>query len=375
MTRPVSRFLLICALLSSVAATGAQTQRAEPRDPYPPPPTPVLPVLGGTPGQPLLGRLRVFEDWAVGCDNRLTCSAVSLLPAGVGETYAVLVWIERAGGPGGQANIELSGAYDLKGRIDLFIDNEAAGQLMAARDSARATGPAALTLIRRLGSSYSFNLRQGKAPVAAPSLSGLAEALRYIDETQGRIGSAAALAAIGDKPATLARPLPAGVSVPLSPDGPPPDGAVALNDEEQQAARRLAVCDGRLRNNYPIETHPLDRSHVLVLLACDAGADNVSSTVLIASGEPGARQFQIARFDLMPGFTGAPGTPPLIVNAKWNPARALLSSFSRGRPLGDCGTSESYRWDGAMFRLTEARAMPVCRGAWEWPVIWSAAAP
>ncbi len=54
----------------------------------------------------------------------------------------------------------------------------------------------------------------------------------------------------------------------------------------------------------------------------------------------------------------------LIVNAKWNPVRDALSSFARGRPLGDCGTTETYLWDGAMFRLSEARAMPVCRGAW-----------
>jgi hypothetical protein len=60
------------------------------------------------------------------------------------------------------------------------------------------------------------------------------------------------------------------------------------------------------------------------------------------------------------------------VNARWNPARESLSSFARGRPLGDCGTSETYVWDGTMFRLIQARAMPVCRGAWEWPVLWSA---
>ncbi|GEM_PF-224008 len=371
MTSPASRFLLLLAGLTGVQSATAQTPAA-------PPAVPALPVLVPAPDPPALGRVRLFEDWAVGCDNRLSCTAVSLLRANVGgsgdEVYSVLVWVERAGGPDGPATIEFAGAYDLRGKIDLFVDNEEAGQLTATRDTARATGETALKLIRRLGSSYALDLRQGKAALATPSLSGLAQALRYIDEVQGRIGSEGALAAIGDRPADQARPLPAPAMVPLAADGPPPEGPVTLNAQEQEAARALAQCGGRTRNVLSIEAHALDRNHVLVLLPCDMGADNVSSIALVASGEPGARRFAVARFDLMPGASGEPGTPPLIVNAQWNPTRAALSSFARGRPLGDCGTSETYRWDGAMFRLTEARAMPVCRGAWEWPIVWSAVA-
>ena len=314
----------------------------------------------------------MFDDWAVACDNRLSCSAVSLLPQGAGDAYSVLVWIGREGGPDGESTIELSGAYELRGKIDLFVDNDAAGQLVAARDMARATGPNAFKLIRRLGSSYSFDLRLGKASIAAPSLSGLAQALRYMDEQQGRVGSEAALAAIGDKPASLARPLPEDIRFPLAATDMPPVPPAELSVDEQQAARTMAKCGGRPRE-FPVSLHPLDANHVLALVACDAGTDNVSSIVLVGAGSAGARSFQYARFDFMPGFTGEPGAPPLIVNAQWNPVRGSLSSFARGRPLGDCGTSETYIWDGTMFRLTQARAMPVCRGAWEWPVLWSAA--
>ena len=323
------------------------------------------------PGVPAMGRLRIFEDWAVACDNRLSCSAVSLLPEGVSEVYGALVWIAREGGPDGESTIEFTGAYDLRGKIDLFVDNEAAGQLTATRDMARASGPNALKLIRRLGSSYSFEVREGKTSLATPSLNGLALALRYIDEQQGRIGSEAAMAAIGDKPASQARPLPEFASI-MIPAGTGPAAPAALTEAEEQAARALATCGGRPRADIPLEIHALDTSRILALLACDAGADNASSIVMVGTGDPGARSFQIARFDLMPGFTGAPGTPPLIVNAQWNPSKATLSSFARGRPLGDCGTTEIYRWDGTMFRLMQARAMPVCRGAWEWPVLWSA---
>ncbi|HEY1124615.1 MAG TPA: DUF1176 domain-containing protein [Sphingobium sp.] len=364
MTRPLSRFLLVSALLLGSMAASAQT---------PPLPAAAAPPSAQppAPAAPALGRLRIFDDWAVACDNRLSCSAVSLLPQGAGEAYSVLVWIGREGGPDGESTIELSGAYELRGKIDLFVDNEAAGQLVAARDMARATGPNAFKLIRRLGSSYSFDLREGKTSIAAPSLSGLAQALRYMDEQQGRVGSEAALAAIGDKPAGLARPVPEDIRFPLAATDMPPVPPAELSAEEQQAARTLAKCGGRPRE-FPVSLHPLDGNHILALVACDAGTDNVSSIVLVGSGGAGTRSFQYARFDYMPGFTGEPGAPPLVVNAQWNPVRSSLSSFARGRPLGDCGTSETYIWDGTMFRLAQARAMPVCRGAWEWPVLWSA---
>ena len=363
MTRPVSRFLLVSTLLAGSVAAGAQTPA--------PPPSPAPAAAVPAPGAPALGRLRVFDDWAVACDNRLSCSAVSLLPQGVDEAYSVLVWIGREGGPDGDATIELSGAYELRGKIDLFVDNETAGQLPTARDMARTTGAPAFKLIRRLGSSYSFDIRAGKTRLAAPSLSGLAQALRYMDEQQGRIGSQAALAAIGDKPANLARALPDEVRFPKAVTDMPPAPAAALTADEQQAVRGLARCGGRPRD-LPVDLHALDAVHVLALVACDAGADNVSSVVIVGTGAPGARSFQFGRFDFMPGFAGDASAPPLIVNAQWNPVRGSLSSFARGRPLGDCGTSETYVWDGAMFRLTQARAMPVCRGAWEWPVLWSA---
>jgi hypothetical protein len=363
MTRPVSRFLLVSALLAGSVSAGAQAPA--------PPPSPTPSAASPAPGAPVLGRLRVFDDWAVACDNRLSCSAVSLLPQGAGEAYSVLVWIGREGGPDGDATIELSGAYELRGKIDLFVDNETAGQLTAARDMARATGANAFKLIRKLGSSYSFDVRAGKTRLAAPSLSGLAEALRYMDEQQGRVGSQAALAAIGDKPANLARALPDQIRFPKAATDMPPAPPTELTADEQLAVRGLAKCGGRPRE-LPIDLHPLDAAHVLTLVACDAGADNVSSIVLVGTGVSGARSFQYGRFDFMPGFAGDATAPPMIVNAQWNPVRGSLSSFARGRPLGDCGTSETYVWDGAIFRLTQARAMPVCRGAWEWPVLWSA---
>lgn len=326
--------------------------------------------------EPMLGRLQIFEDWAVGCDNRYACSAVSLTPENTGTPYDVLVSIQREGGPAGEAVLRLMGANRLRGRIDLMVDGRSKARPTAAKDMVEMKGPAALEIIRALGSSYAFELRDRKrALISAPSLLGLPAALRYIDEQQGRIGSRAALAAIGEGAADLAKPLPVlpqiPTNIPVLAAAPPP----ALTPSELDSARRLALCEAGVEAGKPLETYSLDAKHALVLMPCDAGAYNVSAVPLVAIGEAGQRQFRMARFDHVPGSTGDASAPPLLVNARWNTPRGELSSFAKGRGLGDCGTAETYRWDGERFRLIEARSMPVCRGAWEWPVIYSAVDP
>ena len=351
-------------------------------DPLPEPP-PLEAVAPGhapappprvAPGEPAIGRLQIFEDWAVGCDNRLSCSAVSLVPEGAGTSYSVLVTIQRAGGPEGAGLVRLIAADQMHGKIDLMVDNQRLARIKTQGDTIEIAGPGAIEMIRKLGASFAFEVRDRQRVIDAPSLRGLPDALRYMDEQQGRVGSQGALAALGEAPADTARPVPpvpvVAVEAHTAPDAPPP----ALTPDEQTAARRLAVCEGRLDNDYPLETHNLDETHALVLLPCNAGDYNVSAVPLVATGGPGSWRFQIAHFDHAPGYSGDPGTPPLIVNARWNPAKGELSSFAKGRGLGDCGTAETYRWDGDLFRLTEARSMPVCRGAWEWPVLYSAAA-
>lgn len=318
---------------------------------------------------PVLGRIQIFEDWVVGCDNRLTCEAVALVPDGAGTAYPVLTTLTRDGGAQGGATVRLLGAQELRGRIELLADNHRLARFKAAHDMVEITGSAALAAMRTLAGSYTFELRAGKRLIGTPSLRGLSAALRHMDEVQGRVGSAGALVATGAGPADQAKavlPTPAVVGAPSIADEP-----LTFTAEEQAAARRLAVCDAMHDSDYPLETHRLDATHALVLLPCDAGDYNVSAVPLIATGEAGSRQLGIARFDHIPGASGDPDAPPLIVNARWNPLRSELSSFAKGRGLGDCGTAETYTWDGAQFRLIEARSMPVCRGAWEWPVLYA----
>lgn len=355
------------ALLGGVASIASVAQPSDSASA----PSPVAEAISSV-AEPTLGRLRIFDDWAVACDNRLACSAVSLNPEGVDQPNRLLVSVRREGGAAGEAELRILLADQIKGRVEFIVDGESRARQNASGDVIELSGDAALNVVRTLGSSFAFELRdRRRAVIGSPSLQGLPAALRYMDEQQGRIGSSAALAAIGDGPADLARPLPEHAALPAEIPLLASVQAPELTADEQIAARRLAQCEQGLESAHPLESYALDGEHILVVLPCDAGAYNVSAVPLLASGAPGARELRLAPFDHLPGFTGDASAPPLVVNARWNPARGELSSFAKGRGLGDCGSAETYRWDGERFRLTEARSMPVCRGAWEWPVLYS----
>ena len=135
--------LILCCLLAAPVPAQAPHGRDDAALPDPPP-------LAAATAEPMLGRIQVFDDWAVGCDNRLSCSAVSLVPEGSGTAYNVLVSIRRAGGPAGAGVIRLIGAEQLRGKIDLVADNRRLAQATGAKDmGGLGGGPAGRSVPRR----------------------------------------------------------------------------------------------------------------------------------------------------------------------------------------------------------------------------------
>ena len=61
----------------------------------------------------------------------------------------------------------------------------------------------------------------------------------------------------------------------------------------------------------------------------------------------------------------------MLINAGWDKAQGLLSSFSKGRGLGDCGTTADYAWDGERFRLVE-QARWASAGSIDYITTWRA---
>jgi hypothetical protein len=215
-----------------------------------------------------------------------------------------------------------------------------------------------------------LEIRGGNRLLGTPSLAGSGAALRYMDARQGRAGTSTALVATGTLGPLAVRPAPASVIVrrAIIPVGPAP---APLWREELTALGTFTGCAEEMKAGEPPELSRLSRTETLVLVPCGAGAYNITVVPVIATGVAGRRAFRLADFDYKPAF-GEPGAAFVLVNASWSAERSELSSFAKGRGIGDCGSGETYVWDGARFRLTQATAMDECRGAWRWIRTWTA---
>jgi hypothetical protein len=65
-------------------------------------------------------------------------------------------------------------------------------------------------------------------------------------------------------------------------------------------------------------------------------------------------------------FQGPPGRkrddPYVVLNARWDGQAHTVSSFAKGRGLGDCGTYEVHKLVDARLQLVEYREKPDCDG-------------
>ena len=132
-----------------------------------------------------------------------------------------------------------------------------------------------------------------------------------------------------------------------------------------------ATCDYANGKVEP-RAYRLDTAHSLVLVdhPCGNGAYNFFTSVYVLdeTGPP-----RPAKFDMPPGM-GEPSTDDTgdLTNGNWDPKTNRLNSYEKGRGIGDCGTSETYAWDGTRFRLVEQYAMGECRGSADYIRTWTA---
>jgi hypothetical protein len=198
------------------------------------------------------------------------------------------------------------------------------------------------------------------------SLKGASAALLYMDEQQGRTGTATALVRPGTRASGNAAPptIPVVTAPPVSRARPMALGAAAL-----KALRRKHGCTiDEVGGPEEADSVALTANESLLLLACGSGAYNVSYVPFIV--RRGGRA-EIAPFDHRPGWWAEEGKP-VLVNAAWDGERGLLTSFAKGRGLGDCGTETEYAWDGRAFRLVEQAEMDECRGSTDYITTWRA---
>ncbi len=320
------------------------------------------------------GEVPIFKDWTVGCDNGLSCQAVALADDAFSEDNLAVVVVRPAGAEA-QLTVAISGATAKAGRYRVMVDGRIAadGSIKAADEPITISGAAALKLLRAMARGTAVTLTdEASGKIGTASLAGAAAAFRYIDAKQGRAATNSAIVATGSKAYPGRRIiLPTITATKITPTNILPDTSaiVALSESSSCAQERFGSTQDTL---YSLGSGPKG-PRVLVLLNCGAGAYNFSSGIYTGQRDvSGKWSFEPAKFDYGATGFGEESAIPILINAGWDGATQTISSYSKARGIGDCGSSENYVWDGQMFRLTAASFMGDCRGSTDWIPTWRA---
>jgi hypothetical protein len=318
---------------------------------------------------------KTVKDWEGVCDNLAACSAFGFSPEG--QDIDSYVRITRAGGPDAAPGVLV--VFDAPDKVasanwTLTLDGKpiaGVGPLHAvggeAGARARLTGPAALALIAAMRNGQTLEIRKAGKQLVGVSLAGSAAILLWVDDQQGRVGAVTALARPGGAPASrVPPPAPTIAAAPAADQShlPPPLPLAAVTAIDDCVASDAAE----------------DSEHLVVRLApgvilwgplCSLGAYNELNVFFIGDEHSGA--LKRVAFPEPPGADPATDDEPM--NVSYDPKTRILSSFAKGRGLGDCGSEDAWVWDGHAFQLLKETEISACRGVLEadWPSRYVAA--
>jgi hypothetical protein len=311
---------------------------------------------------PKPGALKTFKDWAVGCDNMLTCTMASLGPE-VGDFPVITLALARDAGPSGgwQVAVQVNETGDKPPAPIAAIAVDNGQTVMVHKDAV--SGAAAATLIAAVANGNAITLRDASgATVETISLAGASAALRYIDAMQGRADTVTAVVAKGIKPASN---VPAAPATPMIAAITPSGNAASLTKAQIESLRKAASCDDAAGDD-SAEYAALGGGKTLLMMSCSAGAYNVTSNLyIIANGAA-----MPAKVDAQSGFGADDSDIAGVVNGNFD--QGVLTSYAKGRGLGDCGSSQEFVWDGDRFRLSQQADMGECRGNPNYITTWHA---
>lgn len=328
-------------------------------------------ILAAVAATPVPGTATSFTDWTIGCDNGRACRATSFMDENM-EGNPVILSIVRDGAAGAVPKLQVF-AQEIGGpRMALY---DSAGTKIADLPERQGYYETPMTAmiwgsIRNLDK---VELRDAKGKsFGTASLKGATAAIRAMDDRQKRVGTVTALVATGSKPASA---VPAPPPLPIvTYRAPPATAPLQPTAAEIARMRKVTDCTSDEGEMATAESFRVDAATTMVLLSCGHGAYNMSSVPLILTGSGKTRAIRIAPFDYSGGVSDSKTAPyALLTNAGWDDASARLQSYAKGRGIGDCGTAESWVWDGRKLRLIEYTAMDECRGAFDgWPTLWRA---
>ena len=312
------------------------------------------------------GALRTFDNWTVACDNGGACQAAALLGGEEAWGDRISMTLQREAGPDGA----LVALFDGEEGAALMVDGARLPVRLLRIEGRLATHPDdGIALADALARARALALVDAEGRSLGRILpAGAAAMMRHIDARQGRGGTATALVDRGTRPAAgvpAPRALPEVRLAPLS-----RYEATSFDPARIAALRQETGCTiDEVGGPNEHEAVQVEDGTTLILLACGSGAYNVTAVPLIARAGPGGPTIRRATFDA-PSRKAADG--PSLINAQWDSSRRILSEFSRGRGMGDCGTRSDYGWDGERFRLVRREEMEECLGARSFVTTWRA---
>jgi Protein of unknown function (DUF1176) len=325
---------------------------------------PILLALAAAAAAPQPGELKTFRDWIVGCDNGRGCQAVGLLPEG--DVEGATITVQRDAGANAVPKISITSEVKATG---LAIDDARSAFRLVPGDGYFEIAPdEALAFTVPLAKARKVALvdAAGKQ-LATISLAGASAAFRYIDYRQRRVGTVTALVTRGT--AAAVAPPPALPVVTMPPRDPRAPRTLSVARVAQLIGPDNAKCDYSTAKVEP-EAFRLDAktSLVTVVHPCGNGAYNFFSSAFLVDE---AGKVRPATYD-----TDKPepkdGENMGLVNSGYDPKTRQVSSYMKGRGLGDCGSRQIFAWDGKQFRLIEQTQMNECRGSVDYITTWRA---
>src|SRR5262249_2085427 len=144
-------------------------------------------------------------------------------------------------------------------------------------------------------------------------------------------------------------------AVPAAPVVPAAKGAVGPMPKKAPAAvlaQARAACEDKKIAEHD-DVARLGASNVMYASACTdlSGAYSLLHPLVIDS--PG-KQVRLAEFKF-PRDYGATDNDYSPINAGFDAATQTLSTFNKGRGIGDCGSTSDWVWDGQAFRMIRSK--------------------
>lgn len=313
---------------------------------------------------------RTFNSWQVSCNAYTHCAATTKpvigsvrgLPADYilqvarqpYETYWEISFIAHLALPvdNGEVLVSVDEAITSLNAPDEFAAFGALNSYYFFGDKVQAIMDQ-MTPGETLSVQFTSENGGGGAPIFP--LSGLTAALLWIDEQQGRIGSE-----------RVAKAPPANRQIVATRDPEPiPDTLLA-----RHAANSQCEPPNLLVNRADQWSFRMSATETLHMLPCWSAAYNFGWLVYVQNQYETRQQYFA-----FPSQAGGWMASADLTNAGYDAQTLTLSSFAKGRGLGDCGTSGIWQWDGYTFALLEFSAKYECDGEGypgEFPIIYRA---